>query len=90
MQATTTLLRTVAALIGVVFGLLALAIPFAGVLALRIEPSQGNENRMGHWLLGWGAFGLTILTGVVFCALVSAVLLRYARRGGVSRSFFRG
>ncbi len=90
MQATTRVLRTVSAVFGLVFGLLAIAIPILGTLSLYIEPGQDGENGAEQLLLNWGGYGLTILSGIVFCSLVSALLLRYARRGRESRSFLRG
>jgi len=90
MRATTSMLRATAGLVGAVFALLAVVIPILGILNIYNEPAVAGVNPANHLILSWGAYGLTILTGFVFCALMSAVLFRYASRGSALRSFLRG
>jgi len=90
MQTMTTVRRLVAGLFGGFFALLAIVIPILDILSLYNESELGSMNPTHHLILSWGGYRLTILTGFVFCALMSAVLLRYASRGRALRSFLRG
>jgi len=84
------ILRAVAGLMSLVFALVAIAIPIFGALSFYNEPAPITGGHTYHWLLGLGAYWFTILAGFVFCVLVSAVLLRYARRGRTSQRYLRG
>ena len=72
--------RLASGFVGVVFALFAIAIPIGGVFSLYVEPAPADVH-MSHRLIGFAAYWLTIVSGFVFCALLSAVLVRYAVRG---------
>jgi hypothetical protein len=78
---TTNILRAAAGLFGLGFALIALCMPILGILNLYDESALSSPHQDTHWFLGEVAYALTILSFVLFAALVSAVLLRYARYG---------
>ena len=74
------LARAAAGLAGFTFAGLAIAIPIGAVLTLYVEPIPADVH-VPHLLIGHAAYWLSIVSGFVFCTLLSVVLARYALRG---------
>jgi hypothetical protein len=76
------ILRVITAFLSLAFALLALVMPVLGVMALYDEGGFDSPHP-DHWILGMAGYALTILVFCLFSALVSALLFRYARYGGL-------